>query len=156
MSSPTLSAITSMKNYITQSISGGFSQTDIYLCTALNDPHYSGNPIPQPMVYGTYNTPTILGLISPSSIKNILASPGVGAGLLPLLNTTPHTIRDVTFANSWALAFESVGLITPSEYVSITGVINTKVGDSSWNSGVSWSYVNLGRSVDLEDIEACR
>lgn len=156
MAHPTQNAIDLIRNYITTSISGGFSHTNTYLSDTLNDPYYSGNPVPQGHVYTNFQSYDIIQTISASSVQNVLACPGSAVTLLPLLNQIPHDAINITLLNAWAGTFYKGSIITPTEYVSVTGIINATIPDPSYVSGVSWSSVYIGRSVDTEDIQASR
>lgn len=156
MAHPTQNAINLIKNYVTTSISGGFSNTNVYLCNTLNDPYYSGNPVPQGHVYTNFQSYDIIEMISASSVQNVLACPGSAVTLLPLLNQIPHDSINIGLINAWAGTFYKGSVITPAEYVGVTGIINATMLDPSWNSGISWSSIYLGRSCDVDDIQSCR
>lgn len=156
MANPTPYAISLIKNYINNNISGGFSNSNVYLTDRLNDNYYTANPTPPSYIYTSFQAPEILSLLSPSSIKNVLASPGSAVALLPLLNTLPHQETDINFIMTWAQAYYVSSIITGAEYVSITGTVLSQTPDPTWNSGVSWSMFNLNRYVDLDDIQSSR
>lgn len=156
MSQPTDYAINKIRSYVNAEISGGFANSTLYLVDRLNDLCYSGNPVAQSMVYTTFNAKDILNVLSASSVNNVLAIPATSTDILPLLNTIPHTETNIYWCNVWNNAYYGGGSITPSEYASLTGIINNKILDPSWNSGISWAQVELSRFSTQEDIDYSR
>lgn len=156
MAYPTDNAIQLINDYVTTSVSGGFSNDDIYLVNRLNDPYFSGNPALQGSVYTNFSAPSIFNVLSPSSIRNIVNSPGTAVAVIPLLNTTPHKAVDVGLSTVWATAYYLSNIITVSEFISITGIINQQIPDPAYISGISWSQLYIGRPIDLNDIESSR
>lgn len=155
MANPSDQAIVLIYNYITTNISGGFSNNNDYLSNFLNNPYYEENPIPPDYIPTDFNASNIMNVLSPSSIHNVLNLPCTATDVLPLLNGT-HDSDNLFLCNVWAQAYYASQSITLLEYLSVTGIINTFVLDTSYLSGISWAQVNLGRPADPADIAASR
>lgn len=124
------------------------SKTDVQILTDVQAMTVS-NPESQTNTLPTMTATNILGLLSTSLAK--LAS-------VPTIVAVRDDIRaqDREGVLNWAALYLAAGLITSAEYEAVLAFVNTPVADPNYSAVVSWAKVNLGREIQLEDIQAAR
>lgn len=157
MASPPLNQIISMSGQIQNHIVGGFgANSDNVIYSGLNALSYSGNPTPQGQVYKTYNSPYLIGLMGTGMAYTYEYVPDFGLGLCPLLDINPKTAAINTQINNYLIRYSGCNIMSPSIYMAATGFLFSTVADPTWPSSVSWAMLNMGRSIDYNDIQITR
>jgi hypothetical protein len=107
--------------------------------------------VPQTNLPIPYTFAGLLGLLSPASVVNIRSLP-VATALIADINA-----NNTQAIGIWAQALLAPpALITTAEAEAIGAMLTATQPDPSWQSQLSWAAVNLGRSVDVADIDAAR
>jgi hypothetical protein len=110
------------------------------------------NPTPQ----GTVPTPFVF-----AAILEQLNSTGPSLGKLMALPYLSQIITDIRNQDrgaiaTWAVALSATGIITSDEAASITTLVESTVPDPTWQSQLSWASINIGRPVDVNDLNYAR
>jgi hypothetical protein len=148
MSSPSAAAIAAIKAHVTD-----WSPTDAAIVANLNLPTIA-NPVSV--------VPQVLPIIDASSLMSHLTDPNNGSigkvANWPNLNllTNDIEIQNRSGIGLWAFVLTAFGAITSGERTAINAYLASTIADPNWPSLVSWSSINLGRSVDSDDIQTAR
>lgn len=132
-----------------QSQVSNWSVSNDIICSGLNS-LLVNNPTTQSVVGIPWYASTIFGGLSTDSRKNIR------------LNTlAPDILKDINSGNpvavgAWVEYLGSVSDITAAEGSGIFATIMATGLDPTYQSQLPWSVVNLGRTVDTNDIQVAR
>lgn len=126
-----------------------WEEPDEEIVENLNDPTIP-NPEPQGQVLPTLTIEGLVGILSPASTGNLWNSPNA------------REVRDAVRAQdrpgfmAWVSIALAGGAITEQEYANLAAAVQATIPDPNWPSHLSWAEVNLGRPVDLDDIQRAR
>lgn len=144
MANPSAQAVAAIRAHITD-----WSQTNAQILSVLNAPVLA-NPVSQPTLPAPVLSADIINAISSASLAKCTRNtsfPGMHADILA--GNRPQMLQ-------WAQLFTKCGDITVSELTAITNLLNATMGDPAWKAQVSWSALNIGRQLDLDDIATAR
>ena len=146
---PSPAAIAAIQAY-GAALSGGWAgQTDAQVLTAANAATVD-NPAQQGTVAKPYTYDDLLGAISSANVSKLV--------VLPALPAIVETINsgDLVACARWITTLVAGGVITTDEATAVSAVMTATEADPSYQSKISWAVANLGRPVDLVDIQQSR
>lgn len=108
------------------------------------------NPTPQGTILRPIYSAEVMGMLSPDSLQKVSRN----AGFTQIRDDIKNQRR--TECVEWVFFVQSCGDITQSEATNIVNYLMSTVPDPHWQENVSWSHVNLGRAVDVEDVGLAR
>lgn len=147
MANPSPAAIAAIQDHVID-----WGPTDAVIATSLNEPAIT-NPTPQ----GVIPNP-----LYESALLPLLNDPANGSlGKLVLWTNFGLLKSDIRAGNRdgvllWCQILTAVGYITMGECQAIEAYVAGTQADPVWQAQISWAQVNIGRSVDSDDIAASR
>ena len=123
--------------------------TNAQIVAALNTPSIA-NPVPQGKVPVPYTAAGLLGLLSPGSITNLASFPAIHDLFADIEAQSTVAIGDAV------ALLAAAGKITTAEATAVNAALAATEPDPTWQSQISLAQANLGRPVDLFDVEAAR
>ena len=154
MSNPTQSAVISIVNQVSGNIPGGFSNNAINLVSDLNNPYYEPNPNPLSYIYKTYTSYDVCKLLPTGVLNTFMYIPGFNDIIVPNLDTNPKTSAIIAQITNFLVRCSGAQIITGTQLNNYSGYIGNLIPDPTYISGISWAQANIGRSIDIDDINA--
>ena len=162
MANPTPAAVDWIRSHVTD-----WTPTDQELADGLNGDMVP-NPTPQPTVPTPFLARDCMSLLSSASVADILGIPSFDSSIRPLLNIINKSQEDISNLNDWAGALFKGGKLTQTEYDALAapapgttagaqvGLFNRTGPDPDWPATLPRPVVELGRTLDADDIQAAR
>jgi hypothetical protein len=141
--------ITAVNTYVAGMAGGWTGNADATILAAVNNPTIA-NPAAQGTVPAGYSVTSLLGLLSTGSLSSLRTFPAL-----------TQLSQDIASNNSGNVlvaveALAAFGDITSAEATAVAGAVNATVADPSYEAHIGWAQANLGRALDLNDIEEAR
>jgi hypothetical protein len=107
----------------------------------------SQGQIPMPLVFAT-----VMNQLNSTSgsLAKLMNLPYLGQIVTDIRN------QDRIAIATWATALSDTGTITTTEATAITALVNGTIPDPTWQAELSWAQINIGRAVDVNDLNYAR
>ncbi len=141
--------ITAVNGFVAGLAGGWSGNTDAAVLAAIDAPAVA-NPATRGTVPAGYTVASVMALLSSQSIQNLRTFPA----LYQLMgDIQANNSANVLVAVEFLVASAD---IQSSEGTAIAAAVNATVPDPSWQATVGWAQANLGRPMDITDIEEAR